>query len=131
MDHTQSKLTFNVYIESRVIRQSFTWESNHYTILNVYSPTKTDERHAFLDTMDEIISMSEPENPIVCGDFNLVLNNDLDIIASATTDVQRVSNFLETWGLFDCLRAMHADPKRIYMGKKQSVYRQTSRLHPL
>ena len=67
-----------------------------------------------MDNLKTHLNSLDAENIILCGDFNMVLKNDLDIIAGAphnTNNVDGFQKFVSTWQLQDCWRVIKGDLK--------------------
>ena len=52
-------------------------------ILNIYGPNEKKEKIAFIDEMYNVVRSNEVEDLVICGDFNIVFDNNVDIIAGA------------------------------------------------
>ena len=76
-------------------------EDHLYTVLNCYGPAKEEERDAVLEELNEIITNLDRNNLIVCGDFNMIYNNDLDNIARAPHSNREGGNFLNILKVFE------------------------------
>ena len=62
--------------------------------MNCYGPAKAEERDSFLEELNEIITNLDGNNLIVCNDFNMIYNNNLDNIAGAPHSNREGGNFL-------------------------------------
>ena len=92
-------------------------------ICNTYAPCTPLEIDAYFTEITNTLSNIEHEQIIVCGDFNTVLNNVLDIISgekhSAKT-VQLFNDFVDNCGLFDIWRLFNPNDKDFTWSRKIS-----------
>ena len=101
----------------RLLGLTFEVEGTSYTILNIYVPAKDSEKTAFfhyLSSVLEDLSDEEKSKLIICGDFNVVLSNGLDIIAGAKHDekyVNMFNEFVHLYSLNDAWRYCHGEKK--------------------
>ena len=83
-----------------------------YTVLNCYGPARAVEREGFLEDLKKIINARALNNLIVCGDFNMIYDNEMDIIAGAPhskREAESFSNFLKLSELEDTWRIMNGN----------------------
>ena len=83
-----------------------------YTVLKCYGPARAVEREGFLETLKIIINARASKNLIVCGDFNMIYDNEMDIIAGAPhskREAESFSNFLKLSELEDTCRIMNGN----------------------
>ena len=71
------------YLVTDVLVKKLSLEDQFYTVLNCYGPARAVEREGFLEDLTEIINARELNNLIVCGDFNMIYDNEMDIMAGA------------------------------------------------
>ena len=65
-----------IILNERCVCLTFSLEDHLYTVLNCYGPAKAEERDAFLEELNEIITNLDGNNLIVSGDFNMIYNNE-------------------------------------------------------
>ena len=78
-----------------------------YSIINVYGPNKKDEKNKFINSLYAAFNSTHPENLIICGDFNIVVDNCLDIISGEkhqASEVKMLNDFVHNCDLVDCWR---------------------------
>ena len=83
-------------------------------IANVYAPNVKAEKRIFFYLIFENLNDFEGNQVIIMGDFNSVINNDLDIVSGNphyTQDVQRFSQTMSRLNVIDVWRVLHADEK--------------------
>ena len=81
----------------------------------IYSPTISSEQGIFLHNLYEHINTLNSVYQIVCGDFNCVLDNDLDIISGDqhnARDVNKFNDFVLKSELNDVWRLFNAEHGR-------------------
>ena len=104
-----------MHSEQRILAIEFTQENDTYLIVNIYGPNKKKEKLIFFDNLLKYIdtySNMDFYNIIVCGDFNTVLSNALDIISGAPHDNEEVNtfnSFIKTCNLYDVWRSLNPE----------------------
>lgn len=94
-------------------------ENIKYTIINVYAPTKDHniEQMNFINTLITKIRKYNTQNLIIGGDFNTVLNPDIDksggITAEKQSDyAQKILEMMEEFNIVDVWRILNPNTKR-------------------
>ena len=99
-----------LYQSTRILAIHLTIDGVSYYIINVYGPAAHNERANFINELYSLQEKYLDGNTIMCGDFNMVYNNDLDIIAGHPHNERECKNFL-TWiesnNLCDVWRQRH------------------------
>lgn len=74
-------------LEGRLLILQIEKDSCKYTLGNVYAPTQdhTQDQIDLVDSLEEQVSISDPHNIIIGGDFNLCMNASLDKSTSASS----------------------------------------------
>ena len=70
---------------------------NTILIANVYSPNISKEKKTFNKFMNGKLNKYKTEHKIILGDFNCVMDNNLDVISGDshhTEDVERLKSFV-------------------------------------
>ena len=84
-------------------------------MVNVYAPNKKQQKINFFKKLHNFLeSLNNELNIIITGDFNTVLNNDLDIISGLPHDIEEIklfTNLLFDFDLVDTWRALNSDKK--------------------
>ena len=96
----------------RCVGLRFSLEDQLYTVLNCYGPAMAVEREGFLEDQKEIINARILNILLVCGDFNMIYDNEMDIIAGAQyskREAESFSNFLKLSELEDTWRIMNGN----------------------
>ena len=57
-----------------------------YYVFNIYAPNNKSDIKAFIDELYSVVNITDSDNIIICGDFNIVQDNDLDIISGNNHD---------------------------------------------
>lgn len=94
----------------RVLAISFCINNIDYKIINIYGPSEKNERHALLD----LLSNFNFQNTILCGDFNIVMSNDLDVISGDHHNLREINNvekFILDHNLVDVWRFLNNEKK--------------------
>lgn len=100
--------------QDRILGITFKTENKSFSIFNVYAPCRDRETKDFLLHLKNVISLCDSEHKIVCGDFNAVLDNNLDIISGerhATSVVDSFNNLTHDCDLHDVWRVFNRDLK--------------------
>lgn len=78
----QFPFAWNTFIlNERVIAVRLSIENREVCVFNIYAPNATREVKEFLHDLASKVNECDCERKIVCGDFNAVLSNELDIIS--------------------------------------------------
>ena len=98
--------------EERILCISFCHNDEPYVIINIYGPNDDTSKLSFLERVQCITSKFSNDDTkcIISGDFNMVLDNNLDIVAGHPHDkriVQEFNNFLNNSDLYDAWRKQH------------------------
>ena len=102
------------YSSERTLVVAGTIDDDLYFFVNVYGPVIGSEKEKFINKLFYIFSLFNSDNIIVAGDFNLVINNSLDIISGVPHNRQHVqlfNNFINSSSLVDTWRLLHEDRK--------------------
>ena len=104
-----------VFIETdRVLGLNFSINNVSFQVLNVYGPVIENEKPKFIDQLYAIFRNINVDNTILCGDFNIVHDDDLDIIAGKKHDAEmnnRFKGWVTNCMLVDTWRSTHGDEK--------------------
>ena len=80
----------------RFIISSISLENTNFTIFNVYAPCIHTEKFRFLNNIVDNVNnlqLNQDSNLIILGDFNMVLDNKLDILAGEKHNDRIVNSF--------------------------------------
>ena len=102
------------YVSDRLLIIKVKIQSTTYSICNVYAPNAVRDVEHFFNDVTDVFSELETDKMVICGDFNSVLDNDLDIISGqkhSDTAVQNFRNFCISNNLSDIFRLFHTDEK--------------------
>ena len=105
----------NVYnIKDRILGLKISINEVVYFVFNIYAPNSKNENMAFIDELYSVFNFTDSDNIIFCGDFNIVHNNNLDIISGEKHDISLVKKF-QDWAIncevTDTWRLMNPDLK--------------------
>ena len=102
-----------------------TIDSLKYRIINIYVPNS--DKPEFFEDLKQHIESSEHDHCIVCGDFNLTLNQKLDTYNYKAINNPKARtkciNFMETLNFTDAYRHLNGDIKR-YTWRKRTPLKQ-------
>ena len=102
------------YKSERILGIKGTIEGEEFFFINVYGPNSYLERQNFMNELYNVSRKCTTNNIMIGGDFNIVMNNDLDIIAGAEHDQTAIHHF-RNWvyrnDLIDCWRELHGEEK--------------------
>ena len=100
-----------VIAEERILLSKINFGSYVIYIVNVYSPCINSEKPVFLRQVSEAIEKYTELTNIVClGDFNMVLDNKLDIVSGGChtiSNIESFKNFKLKGNLIDTWRYLH------------------------
>ena len=101
--------------DERIMALKIYYDCSSLVIINIYAPNKKQQKIIFFNKLHNFISSLHNEpNIIISGDFNTVLNNELDILSGLPHDSSEVNvfkNLLLDHCLVDTWRAFHFDNK--------------------
>ena len=100
---------------------------NDLHLFNIYAPCNNAETKEFPIKLKQAVSRSEAETKIVCGDFNAVLSNELDIISGNPNNsslVDAFNDFMNECDLCDVWRFLIPIRKTTPGQEKQITARQ-------
>ena len=94
--------------QDRIIAISFIHNGEAYVVVNVYGPNEDREKHLFLNELEIVLNRyKESYRCLLAGDFNMVLDNKLDILAGHPHDnriVQEFNDLISATDHFDIWR---------------------------
>ena len=99
-----------IKINDRCLGISFNLSDRHFVVFNVYSPSKTHERISFINDLTNTLKLNDYDdrtNIIIFGDFNSVMDNEMDILAGEPHPLREVAcfnDFISSNGLHDVWR---------------------------
>ena len=80
--------------DERILALDISSENVRYYIINIYAPNKNNEKNIFFNNLSTFLNSLDPDTKtIICGDFNTVLDNKLDIISGLPHDKKEVETF--------------------------------------
>ena len=95
-----------------IIAISFIHNGEAYVVVNVYGPNEDREKHLFLNELEIVLNKyKESHRCLLAGDFNMVLDNKLDILAGHPHDNKTVQEFNDLISATD-----HFDIWRLHNG---------------
>lgn len=98
-------------------------EGHEVLICNVYGPNN--DKPPFFDNVQKCIDDMQCSNIIWCGDFNLVLNPDLDYYNYKSTNNpkarDKVLELMESNGYIDPFRQLHENTRRYSWREKKPI----------
>ena len=98
----------------RCVLLSVVYENYEIKIANVYAPNSKKDKLAFYKEITEVMEQYIDEEFLICGDFNCVLNNEIDIISGKPheeVEVREFNKILEKLELCDLWRSFHNEKK--------------------
>ena len=87
------------FANSRCLISKITIENSEFIIVNIYAPCVQAEKQGFLEMVKNVVKTESRDSDyhvVLAGDFNMVQNNKLDIIAGDPHDESIVSLFRNT-----------------------------------
>ena len=114
--------TYNIiYNSKRILAVEVEVLEKSIAIVNVYAPNNNMEKTCFFEELNNVISNITAEGLLICGDFNCVLDNKLDIIsggAHSNVLVPTFHNVIYSHDLYDVWRLFHPQEKQYTWSKK-------------
>ena len=112
-----------LHSSERILTVGIKTDSMHINIVNAYAPNVSQEKRTFYGELVTHIETLLGEN-IVCGDFNCVLSNDLDVVSGhphAVNDIQCFHDMVLNCELNDVWRLYHPEEK-VYTWSRKSPF---------
>ena len=111
----------------RILAVSFVLNNEDFVLVNIYGPNNEANKSSFFQDLEEVIESFPPTyNILVAGDFNVVLDNNLDIIAGGQHNdqyVKRFNEFLRKADLYDAWRIFHGQEKQFSWSSNSSPWK--------
>ena len=111
----------------RILAISFVLNNEDFVLANIYSPNNEANKCSFFQDLEKVIESFPPTyNILVAGDFNVVLDNKLDIIAGGEHNVQyvkRFNEFLCKADLYDAWHIFHGREKECSWSSNSSHWK--------
>ena len=105
----------------RVIAIKIQEDALESIIFNVYAPNSSSELKQFYSDLTETINCTEAQRKIVCGDFNCVLDNNVDVISGEPHQaciVNSFNDFVTNSELTDTWRVLNPNKKEFSWSRK-------------
>ena len=106
----------------RIVAIRINDEAKETCIFNIYAPNCSTENSIFFQELTEAVQDVDVPRKIVCGDFNCVLNNKLDIISGEYHQehlVKKFNDFVENCELTDVWRLFNPECKEYSWSRKR------------
>ena len=103
-----------VLSEDRILGITVTREKENLLLVNVYAPNESSEKITFYNHIAEMLNDFKEYEVILLGDFNCVLNNELDIVSGHPhnkIEIDKFNEALNRLGLYDAWRMFHPTEK--------------------
>ena len=110
-------------IKERILALKVNVGSNDLVIFNVYAPSCFSDTRSFYDDLTDFVNSCNCNQKVVCGDFNAVLNNSLDIISGENHSlplVQLFNDFVNSCCLNDAWRVTNPNTKEYTWSRKSN-----------
>ena len=118
---------FSLVSESdRCLISNISIDDTYFSIINVYAPCINADKQSFLNNIFKSVTELQSNldsNLIIVGDFNMVLDNKIDIIAGEHHNegvVRSFNNFVKDLLLIDVWRYLHEKKNRNFHGVRVS-----------
>ena len=114
-----------IYSNDRILIIKIVINNAPLFVCNAYAPNNDNNIITFLNDLSALLSDLDPEKLVICGDFNSVLDNQLDIVSGDPHSEPKVTafqNFTHVNDIFDSWRLFHDTQKdftwsRVVRGK--------------
>lgn len=98
-----------IYPEGRYLIVVGTINKVSYTLINIYAPNT--HQMKFLHRVVRLAKPIKKGHLILCGDFNIAPDNNMDTTSPAKRRISPLKNFLSSQDLFDVWRCHHGSEK--------------------
>jgi len=110
-----------IYESERLLAVNVDIGGKSVVVINAYAPNTIIEKNTFFEKTIDVINNLRVDDLILCGDFNCVLNNNMDIISGekhAAGMVEKFNDVLNRCDLQDVWRLFHLDEKEYTWSKR-------------
>ena len=128
--HIKAKAVSLIYKSDRILISSFELDHEKVYVVNVYAPCIDREKRAFLGELNALIKNkikdADSTNIVCVGDFNMVMNNELDIVSGAKHPREIVDEFnacVTNLELQDAWRCLNPDVKDFTWTRSHGIAR--------
>ena len=118
-----------ILASERILAVKIFYEQLSLVIVNIYAPNKNKQKILFFQKLHNFLDSLETDSHIfVGGDFNTVLDNDLDIISGlphGNSEIQLFTNLILNFDLIDTWRASNSNKKdlvQIFHSQKARLF---------
>lgn len=112
--------------KDRILILQITIEDKVYTIVNCYAPSSADigEKSLFLDQLEVELQELNSDYTLVCGDFNMILDNALDNVAGNPHSEREIRIFREKIASLDLndICRKHQPEEKLYTWSKATPF---------
>ena len=118
--HFPYSWTSNV-VNDRIVTLSFNNSETDFTVFNVYAPNNNKDMKLFIQSLTKTVKECNATQKIICGDFNAVMSNKMDIISGEKHPdvlINMFNNFVHECNLHDVWRIYHNDVKEYTWSRK-------------
>ena len=120
------KLLEVVHRSERIVAIKIAYEDEQILICNIYAPNDGKEKISFMDKLYNLIEewSDNITNLCIMGDFNMVMNNDIDIISGLDHKKEEVEMFkrkMVNLNLYDTWRLFNPDNKEYTWHRKSPM----------
>ena len=99
---------------NRTLVISIFYGEHELTVANVYAPNDAREKISFFKTLKDLLYDYSGKPLILCGDFNCVVQNEIDVISGLPhreSEINEFNKLISDLGLKDGWRTFHPDEK--------------------
>lgn len=100
--------------QNRLLVLSVTHGNMSFVLVNVYAPNETKEKIRFFNVIQNILYEYRLQNLIIMGDFNCVMNNQMDNISGrphSKQEIEQLNESVSALGTQDAWRICHPNEK--------------------
>ena len=105
-----------IEVNERILGVSFLYSKKQFVIYNIYAPAAKEQRTPFFEQLPHLIKPFQiSDHVIFCGDFNNLLNNDLDNIAGIPHGLKEINafkHFTQNFQVTDSFRKLYPHSKQ-------------------
>ena len=118
---------FVFYKNQRILALRGRIEDEDYFFINVYGPSNgsSEDRKKFMSDLYYVCSRCTTNNVFIGGDFNLMMDNELDNVAGKDHDpreIEHLVNWVIRQELVDCWRELHQGEKDFTWARYNPVF---------
>ena len=110
-------------VSDRIVIIRFQSNGKLFAVFNIYAPSSLTETKDFFSSIQTLVTNDNSDRKIICGDYNAVLDNQLDIISGRKHSdalVESFNDLVDECELYDVWRIFNVNNKEYTWSKRSN-----------